>query len=42
MTQALARSAQQRNPIAPGVGPAAGHSPSAAPTPGRPGPSLIR
>jgi hypothetical protein len=36
MTQALARSAQQRNPVAPGANPAAG------PTPGRPGPSLIR
>jgi hypothetical protein len=36
MTQALARSAQQRNPVAPGANPAAG------PGPGRPGPSLIR
>jgi len=35
MTQALARSAQQRNPGAPGSGP--------APTPGgRPGPSIVR
>jgi hypothetical protein len=34
MTQALARSAQQRNPAAPGTGP--------APVPGRPGPSIVR
>jgi hypothetical protein len=34
MTQALARSAQQRNPAAPGAGP--------APVPGRPGPSIVR
>jgi hypothetical protein len=38
MTQALARSAQQRNPMPPGTNP--GGSPS--PVPGRPGPSLIR
>jgi hypothetical protein len=33
LTQALARSSQQRNPVAPG---------GSAPAPGRPGPSLIR
>ncbi len=38
MTQALARSAQQRNPMAPGGNPSGGPSPA----PGRPGPSLIR
>ena len=36
MTQALARSAQQRNPAGPGA------NPPGAPSPGRPGPSLIR
>lgn len=36
MTQALARSAQQRNPAGPGA------NPTGVPTPGRPGPSLIR
>ena len=40
MTQALARSAQQRNPMAPGPG--VGPGGPGAPTPGRPGPSLIR
>jgi hypothetical protein len=34
MTQALARSAQQRNPAVPGAGP--------GPVPGRPGPSIVR
>jgi hypothetical protein len=38
MTQALARSAQQRQPAAPGANPSGGPSPA----PGRPGPSLIR
>lgn len=38
MTQALARSAQQRNPMMPGANPAG----SPLTTPGRPGPSLIR
>jgi hypothetical protein len=38
MTQALARSAQQRNPVPPGTKPQGGP----APAPGRPGPSLIR
>jgi len=38
MTQALARSAQQRNPMSPGANPPGGPTP----TSGRPGPSLIR
>ncbi len=38
MTQALARSAQQRNPMGAGANPNGGP----APVPGRPGPSLIR
>ncbi len=38
MTQALARSAQQRNPAVPGANPPGGPAPAS----GRPGPSLIR